>query len=185
MRLNRLGDFCEAVQTRGGSAPAHDRATSPRDFATPPRLAVSRPSPRADPRRMAALATARLCALCSTEIRAVDAFKLRGKERISADDVYDILVYCAQNNPHAAMMLTWLLQMETVGHPHGNLPAFQSAVGVALQSIFPITNAYWYVRISGWMRVQWGLASDFELAVLETLLYTMYTANGEFPGRFT
>jgi len=30
------------------------------------------------------------------------------------------------------------------------------------------------------MRVQWGLASDFELAVLETLLYTMYTANGEF-----
>mmetsp|Transcript_46057 Transcript_46057/g.106247 ORF Transcript_46057/g.106247 Transcript_46057/m.106247 type:complete len:155 (+) Transcript_46057:304-768(+) len=89
------------------------------------------------------------------------------------------------------MMLTWLLHMEvyfellesrakTVEHPHSNLPAFKSAVGVALQSIFPITNAYWYVRISGWMRVQWGLASDFELAVLETLLYTMYTANGEF-----
>ena len=60
----------------------------------------------------------------------------------------------------------------------GDFDLFWSASRLLLTHILPVTNCLKYVRLNCDLFFEWHMASDTELAILRTMLFTKRTVNG-------
>ena len=61
---------------------------------------------------------------------------------------------------------------------HGDFNLYWSASRLLLTHILPVTNCIKYVRLNCDLFFEWYMASDAELAILTTMLFTKCTVNG-------